>query len=422
MAMPADTLSGSIDLKNPDLYATGNFHAAFTALRREDPVHWNREADGPGFWALTKYEDVEYVSKNPGLFGSAREIGGHRIFDEMEVAAASGGNSEGLDASMISMDPPGHIRYRRMVTPGFTPARLKAMEDGLRARAARLVDAIADKGEADFIAAIAAPFPIETLAELFGVPSSDGPKLFEWSNAVVGEDDPELRSGQDYIDRCIMDMAIYSAGLWAERKAAPGDDLISMLAHSDVDGGMSMERYLSTFILLVVAGNETTRNSISGGLLALDETPDQRAALLNDLSLLQNGAAEIVRWVSPVLHMRRTAIEDTEIRGRRIAKGDKLVMWYCSANRDEEVFDDPFRFDLARADAKKQLGFGTGQHTCLGNRLAELQIRVMYEELFSRLPDIRLAGPVRRLRSNFISGIKEMPVVFTPEKKRRREI
>lgn len=422
MAMPAEPLEGGIDLKDPTLYEKGDFHAAFTRLRAEDPVHWNPEAEGPGFWALTKYDDVEYVSKNPKIFGSAREIGGHRIFDEIDVAAASGGNADQVDASMISMDPPQHIQYRRMVTPGFTAPRLKAMEDGLRARAAALVDRIADKGEAEFISAIAAPFPIETLAELFGVPASDGPKLFEWSNAVVGEDDPEMRSSQDYIEKCVMDMAMYSAGLWAERKEKPGDDLISMLANSDVEGGMSMERYLSTFILLVVAGNETTRNSISGGLEALDAHPDQRDAMLNDLSLLQNGAAEIVRWVTPVLHMRRTAVEDAEIRGQRIAKGDKIVMWYCSANRDEDVFDAPFRFDLSRADAKRQIGFGTGQHTCLGNRLAELQIRVMYEELFTRLPDIRLAGPTRRLRSNFISGIKEMPVTFTPEKDRRREI
>ena len=214
-------------------------------------------------------------------------------------------------------------------------------------------------------------------------------------------------------------MAGYAAGLWQQRLEKPGEDLISMLAHSKPGGeAMNFPTYIGTFILLVVAGNETTRNSISGGLLALSENPQERQKLLDDPALIPSAVQEIVRWVSPVLHMRRTATADTEIRGQKIRQGDKVVMWYASANRDDEAFDDPYRFDVTRytrPDVPTQLGFGAGQHFCLGSRLAELQLKVLFEELLKRFPDIHVSGPVRRLRSNFISGIKEMPVRYTPE-------
>ena len=340
-------------------------------------------------------------------------MGGHRIFNENEI------DGNATEASMISMDPPDHAAYRRMVTPGFVPKRISNMEERIRARVTRLLDNMPKTGEAEFISAVAAALPIEVLAELFGAPESDGAKLFEWSNATVGEDDPELRVSDDYMRQCLSEMAAYSAGLWQQRLAEPGDDLISMLAHSKIDGqAMSFPTYIGTFILLVVAGNETTRNSISGGLLALSENPEERQKLIDDPSLISSAVQEIVRWVSPVLHMRRTAAEDTEIRGQRIAKGDKVVMWYASANRDEAQWDDPYRFDVTRytnAEAPTQLGFGVGQHFCLGSWLAELQLRILFEELLRRFPDIHVSGPVRRLRSNFIYGIKEMPVRYTPE-------
>jgi len=413
-------LGGAPDLKDPDLYMTDDFHEVFKALRADSPVYWNPEADAAGFWAVTRYDDIEAISKNPKLFSSAKDMGGHRIFNENEI------DENNTEASMISIDPPVHAAYRRMISPGFVPKRIAGMEERIRARVTRLLDQLEERGangkEVEFIDAVAAALPIEVLAELFGVPASDGPKLFEWSNATVGEDDPELRVSDEYMRKCLGEMAAYAAGLWQQRMENPGEDLISMLAHSKVpnlegkEEPMSFPTYIGTFILLVVAGNETTRNSISGGLLALSQNPEERAKLLADPSLIPSAVQEIVRWVSPVLHMRRTATEDTEISGQKIAKGDKVVMWYASANRDETKWADPYKFDVTRytdKDAPTQLGFGVGQHFCLGSRLAELQLRILYEEMLKRFPDIRVSGPIRRLRSNFISGIKEMPVKLT---------
>lgn len=407
-------LGGKPDLKDPDLYMNGDFHEVFRRLRADEPVYWNPETDASGFWAITRYDDIEAISKNPALFSSARHMGGHRIFDEHTL------ENNSTDASMISMDPPAHNGYRRMVTPGFVPRRISGMEERIRARVTRILDEMEEKGKADgsveFISSVAAVLPIEVLAELFGVPPEDGPKLFEWSNATVGEDDPELRVSDEYMRQCVTEMAHYAAGLWQQRLENPGEDLITMLAHSKIDGKeMSFPTYIGTFILLVVAGNETTRNSISGGLLALTQFPGQKQKLIDDPSLIPSAVQEIVRWVSPVLHMRRTATQDTEIRGQKIAKGDKVVMWYASANRDEDKWADPFNFDVTRYTQRHvptQIGFGAGQHFCLGSRLAELQLKVLFEELLQRFPDIEVTGPARRLRSNFISGIKEMPVKF----------
>ncbi|HEY2658758.1 MAG TPA: cytochrome P450 [Caulobacteraceae bacterium] len=405
-----------IDLKDPDLYVPGVPHEAFTWLRANQPVYWNPETDGAGFWALTRHADVVAASTDPATFSSARENGGHRIFNENLFPA------QDIEASMISMDPPIHVDYRRMVMGGFTPPRLRDMEAGVRRRAVTLIEAMIAKqrsegGPIDFVSGFSAPYAIQTLAELFGVSETDGDKLFEWSNAVVGEDDPELRASPEYMQGCIQQMAAYSMGLWQLRAGAGGGDVISMLVKAAEAGtAMSIPRYLSTFILLVVAGNETTRNSISGGLIALEENPAEREKAMADPSLLPHLAQEIVRWVSPVLHMRRTAMRDVQLGGQLIRQGDKVVMWYPSANRDESVFEDPFRFDIgrtARPGAPKHIGFGYGEHVCLGQRLAELQLRVAYEELFARLPDIRTAGPPRRLRSNFINGVKELPVTFT---------
>ncbi|MDO8290633.1 MAG: cytochrome P450 [Parvibaculum sp.] len=414
------SLDGGPDLKDPDLYMRNEHQEVFKALRATSPVYWNPEADAAGFWAITRYDDVEAISKNPALFSSAKENGGHRIFNENEI------DENNTEASMISLDPPTHAAYRRMVTPGFVPKRITGMEDRIRARVIRLLDRLETRGangnEVEFVDAVAAALPIEVLAELFGVPDSDGPKLFEWSNATVGEDDPELRVSDDYMRQCIIEMATYAAGLWQARVETPGEDLISMLAHSKIPNAsgvaepMSFATYIGTFILLVVAGNETTRNSISGGLLALSENEDERKKLLSDPSLIPSAVQEIIRWVSPVLHMRRTATADTELGGQKIAKGDKVVMWYASANRDETKWKDPFTFDVTRytdTHAATQLGFGVGQHFCLGSRLAELQLRILFEELLKRFPDIHVSGPVRRLRSNFIAGIKEMPVKLT---------
>jgi linalool 8-monooxygenase len=398
-----------IDLRNPDLYVAGVPHEIFTRLRREDPLHWNAESDGPGFWCVTRYDDIVAISKDPARFSSAREHGGHRMFDEQTVGIGGGGVAM-TEAPMISMDPPAHVSYRRMVTPGFTPTRMRALEDQIRSRACAILDRLGARSECEFVSEVAAELPIQVLAELLGVPQEDRHMLFAWSNTVIGEDDPELRRGPEEIATSVREMSEYSLKLWQERVVTPGSDLISMLATSRIDGeAMSMERYLGTFILLVVAGNETTRNSISGGLITLADFPAERQRLIDRPELLASGASEIVRYVTPVMHMRRTALCEVEMRGKLIRAGDKIIMWYCSANRDEGVFPDPFRFDVGRVGLP-QLGFGIGEHYCLGARLAELQLRIFFGEFLRRFPRAAPCGPIRRMRSNFINGIKEMPV------------
>jgi len=399
----------AIDLKNPDLYVPAVPHEVFARLRREDPLYWNSESDGPGFWCVTRYDDIVTISKDPARFSSAREHGGHRIFDEHKVGIAGGGTSM-AEAPMISMDPPEHVSYRRMVTPGFTPARIRALEEQVRSRTCAILDRLAGRRECEFISEVAAELPIQVLAELLGVPQEDRRRLFDWSNTMVGEDDPELRTGPAQLGESLREMGGYSLQLWQDRLTNPGSDLISMLAHARIGGeAMSVERYLGTFILLVVGGNETTRNSISGGLIALTDFPAERQRLIDHPELLSSGAQEIVRWVSPVMHMRRTALVDAEMRGKTIRAGDKIILWYPSANRDEEVFDNPFRFDVGRSGLP-HLGFGIGEHYCLGARLAELQLRVFFGEFLQRFPKAAPCGPIRRMRSNFINGIKEMPV------------
>ncbi len=398
-----------VDLKNPDLYHDGIPHEVFTRLRREAPVAWNPEDDGRGFWAVTRYEDIVAVSKRPDLFSSDRKHGGHRMFDE-NVAGVAGVGADKTEAPMISMDPPEHNQYRRMVSPGFAPRRVRQLEDRIRARVIAILDHLGDAATCDFVTDIAAELPIQMLAELLGVPQEDRSRLFHWSNALIAEDDAEYRPSPEALAEKINAMAEYALELWRQRLERPGDDLISMLVHSRIDGeAMTPERYIGTFILLVAAGNETTRNSLSGGFLALADHPAEKRRLLADPSLLVSAASEIVRWVSPVMHMRRTAIEPAQIADQSIGTGDKVILWYCSGNRDDAVFADPFRFDVARAQPP-HIGFGSGQHFCLGARLAEMQIRVFYGEFLRRYPAAQLCGPVQRMRSNFIVGYKSIPI------------
>ena len=398
-----------IDFKDPDLYADGVPHELYARLRREDPVHWNPEKDGRGFWSITKYDDITAISKNPRLFSSARRNGGHRMFDENVVGIAGVGVEE-TEAPMISMDPPEHNRYRRLVSPGFTTPRLQALEPNIRERVCTILDRLGARSECEFVTEVAAELPIQVLAELLGVPQEDRMKLFDWSNAMIAEDDPELRKSPEQLAADVQAMGQYAGRLWDQRLVKPGNDLISMLVHSRVEGEvMSKERYLGTFILLIVGGNETTRNSISGGLVTLAQFPEERRKLAENPELLETAVGEIVRCVCPIMHMRRTAVADTELRGKNIRAGDKVILWYTSANRDEDVFADPFRFDVTRAEPP-HLGFGIGQHYCLGARLAELQLRIFFGEFLRRYPQARPAGPIRRIRSNFVAGIKEMPV------------
>ena len=395
-------------------------------MRAEEPVAFCPEPwGGKGFWSITKYDDIERISKLPDIFSSDGTNGGitlptpemianrYRLAREdvegpAELSAFEGGRS------MITMDPPDHNQHRRMVAPGFTPQRLDALIARIRTRADTLLDEVQAKGEADsdFVADIAAELPIQMLAELFAVPQSDRHKLFEWSNLIIGGDDPEVSVSREQTMAAFMELAAYAMQLYQTREAQPGDDLITMLVNTEVEGEkMSVADYLSAFILLVVAGNETTRNSISGGLLALCENPAEREKLIADPSLMPAAVDEIIRWVHPVIYMRRTALEDYALGDVTIKAGDKVALWYMSANRDEDKWDNPFKFDVSRA-GPRHLSFGYGQHLCIGWRLAEIQLRILLEGVLARYPTLEVTGPVTRMRTNFLNSIKTMPVRY----------
>jgi cholest-4-en-3-one 26-monooxygenase len=322
-----------------------------------------------------------------------------------------------MQQQLIHMDPPRHTQLRKLVSRGFTPRTIGRLEIHVRELAREIVDKIAEKGECDFVTEVAAELPLLVIAELLGVPREDRWKLFRWSNCLIGAEDPDYGSPMD-AQIAVMELFQYAMALAEKRRHDPRDDITTTLIHGEVDGErLSTVEYNMFFFLLVIAGNETTRNAISGGMKALCEFPDERARLLSQPELFETAVDEMVRWVSPVMQFRRTATRDTELEGQRIAEGDKVVMYYGAANRDPRAFADPLRFDVAR-DPNPHLGFGFGLHFCLGASLARMEMRCMFEELLRRLPDLELAGPVARLRSNFINGIKSMPVRFTPEKGR----
>ena len=401
-------------------------HDIFSRMRAEEPLAFCPEPwGGKGFCAITKYDDIETISKLPHLFSSDGKHGGITLPTPEMLAnrrnltrAEVEGPAELADfeggRSMISMDPPEHNKHRRQVAPGFTPQRLDALIARIRDRADVLLDEVGKMGsaESDFVADVAAELPIQMLAELFDVPQADRYKLFEWSNVMIGGDDPEINVSREQTMGAFMELAAYAMQLYEARKAEPRTDLISMLVNTEVDGEpMSVAVFLSACVLLVVAGNETTRNSISGGLLALCQHPEQRQKLLDDPGLIPNAVDEIIRWVHPVIYMRRTALQDYALRDVTIRAGDKVAMWYMSANRDEEKWADPFTFDVSR-EGPRHLSFGYGQHLCLGWRLAEIQLRVLLEGVLARYPPMQVTGPVTRMRTNFLNSIKTMPVRY----------
>ncbi len=388
---------------------SGPPYEAFRWLRANAPVfrHPEPEGKGPGFWAITRYADIVHCSTHPLIFSSW--MGGTNIEDY------SGDDLNAMRAMLANMDPPAHSRYRRLVSTGFTPRMIAATEPHLRTLARDIIGAVAERGECDFVTSLAVEFPLQTITQFLGVPLEDRIKIFDWSNTLIAWDDPEYQ-GESDPRTAAMQIWGYAMGLAEQRRANPGDDLVSVLINSKVDGEALGEMQFELFFLLLsVAGNETTRNLLSGGLLALFENPDQLARLKADPSLMPSAVDEMLRWVTPVNYFRRTVSQDTEVGGQAMKEGDKIAMYYTSANRDTSVFTDPDRFDIGRTP-NEHLTFGVGEHFCLGASLARLEIRIFFEELFQMLPDIQLAGPARRLRSNFINGIKSMPVKFTPAK------
>jgi len=401
-----------VDLVNRDTYVKGVPHEMFEVLRREAPVFWHDEEDGRGFWAVTRYEDVVAVNRDNELYSSSR--GSALIMDQPEDMLAQ------QRLMMLNMDPPMHTRYRLLVNKGFTPRTVGRLEERIRELTNEIVDKVSEKGSCDFVVDIAAELPLQVIAEVMGVPMEDRHKVFDWSNRMIGAEDPEYAVAPEAAMEASMELYAYANRLAAEKRANPSDDIISVLLQAEVDSERLSELEFDLFFLLLsVAGNETTRNLIAHGMLALIEHPDQRDKLLRDPSLLAGAVEEMLRFGTPVMHFRRTASRPTEIAGQSIAEGDKVVIWYISANRDETVFPDPHRFDVERSPNEHVAFGGGGPHFCLGANLARLEIRAMFEEVLRRLPDMELAGPAERLRSNFINGIKHMPVTFTPAPARR---
>jgi methyl-branched lipid omega-hydroxylase len=366
---------------------------------------------GPGFWALTRYADVMQASRDPDTFHSAPST---TIGDiPPEIAEWLG--------SMINMDAPRHTRLRLIVNRGFTPRQIAKIEESVREQAREIVDRVAPLGECDFVSEIAAALPLQIICDMLGIPRADHQRLFELTNVILGVGDPEYVQSLDGLMAAGMELFQYGLSLAEQRLADPRDDITSTLMHAEVEDESGEKQRLTTselgsfFLLLVVAGNETTRTAISHGLLELTKRPDQRQIWMDDFERVSPTAVEeIVRWATPVIHFRRLATRDVVIGGQEIKAGQKVVLFYNSANRDERAFDDPFRFDVTRSP-NEHVGFGAGgPHFCLGANLARREIKVMFEELFRRLPDLEITSEPDMLQSSFIHGIKRMRCQFTP--------
>jgi cytochrome P450 len=390
---------------------------AFAVLRRERPVAFHAEPEvpglgrGPGFWSVTRHADVMEVSRNGQLFSSGR--GGVNMIDQPDFFAE-------LFGSMIAMDDPRHARLRRIVSSGFTPNRLRNLLGEVERAAVEIVDGVRDRGSCDFVTDIAAMLPLKIICDMMGIPESEYRFVFDRTNVILGATDPEYVSDLTLAIPMILqagqELAALAEDLAGVREKQPADDLTSVLVHAEIDGErLTKSEIGSFFVLLTAAGNETTRNAISHGMKALADHPDQRHRWMNDFeNLAPTAVEEIVRWATPVIHFRRTATADTTIGGQPIREGEKVIMWYCSANRDEAVFDAPDRFDIGRTP-NDHVGYGgPGPHFCLGAQLARREITVMFRELFRRLPDIEVTGEPAYLSSNFINGIKHLPCEFTP--------
>jgi cholest-4-en-3-one 26-monooxygenase len=385
-------------------WATTEPHDQFDLLRREDPVHWHPEPDGPGFWAITKHADVRTISHDWETYSS--ELGATFIpTQDPEILAQ-------LRLSILNMDPPLHNRARRLVSKAFTPRMIAKLVEEIDRRAAEVVNSVIDRGGCDFVEDIAAQVPVQMICEMIGLEPEQWPRMFEISNDVVGaRNDPEYA----HVDAEAAAGEIYALcdAVAEDRRANPHDDLMTALVQAEIDGERLDNLELNMFFIsLVVAGNETTRNLINHSLLAVLDHPDQAERLRQHPELWDTGVEEMLRWGSSIHNFRRTATRDTQLRGVDIAEGDKVVIYYASANRDDDVFDDPHTFDIARTPNDHVTFGGGGVHYCLGASLARAEIRATMRQVVERLPNIRLAGEPDRLASDFVNGIKRMPVTW----------
>ena len=396
-------MTTAVRLDDPTTFLTGPPHDFFDHLRRDEPVYWHpSEMYAPGFWVTTKYADVIAIERDSKTFSSA--LGG-ALLDEQQ---------DGTELMMLNQDPPQHTRLRNLVARGFTPKVIRAMEPHIREAAKVIVDRqLGNDDVIDFVPNFAAELPLVVIAELLGIPYEDRHKIFEWSNRLIGNSDPEYNAGApEQAMEAAMELYMYAQSLADARRERPMDDIVTTLITAELDGEQLSDIEFNVFVLLLaVAGNETTRNLISGGMLALMQHPEQRERALADVpGTLDTLTDEMLRFVSPVMYFRRTVTTDTELRGVPLRQNDKITVWYGAANRDEEVFADPHGFDVTRSPNEHIAFGGRGPHYCLGVALARMEIKVMFSEMLTRVPQMRLVGEPERLASNLINGIKHLPV------------
>jgi cholest-4-en-3-one 26-monooxygenase len=396
-----------IDLTDSKAFVAGVPHEWFSFLRKNAPVWWHEEAAGPGFWAVTGYEDCNTVNRDYGLFSSHAQ--GTYLFDmDKELLVQQ-------QLIMLNMDPPIHTRYRRLVNKGFTPRVVNELHDRIHAATDTIIDEVIERGHADFVTEISAELPLVVIAELLGVPHEDRHRMFDWSNQMIGSDDPEYRNTEDVTEVASMELYAYASKLFAQKRIDPHEDLMSVLTGVELEGEHLSDLELELFfLLLTVAGNETTRNLISGAMVAFFDHPDQWELLRQDRTLIPSAIEEMLRYVTPVMNFRRQSTAPTELSGQAIKADEKVVFFHISANRDDTVFENPQRFDITRKPNPHIAFGGGGPHFCLGANLARMEIRVMFEHILDRMPDIHLAGKVDRLQSSFINGVKHIPVAFSP--------
>ena len=398
-----------IDPSDPELFRNDTMWPYFERLRKEVPVHWSTspEAEIGGYWSITKYNDIMAVDTN------------HEAFSSEPTIVLPDPDEDFTLPMFIAMDQPKHDEQRKTVSPAVSPAQLMNLEPVIRERAGAILDSLPIGEEFNWVDKVSIELTTMTLATLFDFPWEDRRKLTRWSDVATAapnsglfsSNDPEVAKAEGRAE--LFECVDYFMRLWNERvNAPPQPDLISMLAHGESTRNMDRMEYLGNLILLIVGGNDTTRNSITGSILALSQNPNQEALLRADHSLIPAMVSETIRWQTPLAYMRRTALQDVELGGKTIKKGDKVAMWYVSGNRDEEVIDRPNDFWIERPRVRQHLSFGFGIHRCVGNRLAELQLKIIWEEILKRFPKIEVMGPPRRVPSSFVKGYEYLPVII----------
>ncbi|MBI1261055.1 MAG: cytochrome P450 [Rhizobiales bacterium] len=398
-----------IDVADPDLFRSNRMMGYFERLRREAPVHYCADNEFGPYWSITKYKDIMHVDTNHQIFSSDWSLGGITLRNP----------DEDFQLPMfIAMDQPQHDEQRKVVSPIVAPGNLAKLEGVIRERAGKILDSLPIGEEFDWVDRVSIELTTQMLATLFDFPWEDRRKLTRWSDIATATEESGIIESEEARRAELLECGAYFTNLWNERVNAKevGGDLISMLAHGESTRNMQPMEYLGNVILLIVGGNDTTRNSITGGLLFLNQNPDQYDKLRKNPALVESMVPEIIRYQTPLAYMRRTALMDTEVGGQKIKKGDKLAMWYVSGNRDEDAIENPDAFIIDRARPRQHLSFGFGIHRCVGNRLAEMQLRIIWEEILKRFDNVEVVGEPKRVHSSFVKGYESMPVIIRSRK------